>query len=385
MVTEFDITLPRRTVSGPGAVVRLGELAAEHGKHALLCIGGGSVKRTGTLEKAQHSLAQAGVRVTLFEGIEPDPSVETCERGREVCREAGCDVVIGLGGGSVMDCAKIIAIAVANEGPVEDYQFNRRRFERPGLPYIAVSTTSGTGSEANRVGVLTHHGEKVKKAVLDPLMVPAVAILDPELTVSVPPEVTRYTGIDALSHAIESYVSLNATPFTEGIGLRAVELIARYLPVAVAEPANLEARAAMQVANYLGGMALNAGVGAAHILAHPLGALFGIPHGTAIACVLPSVMRHNAEHAPEKYARLAEALGAEVAGLSTIDAARRASEALERFLERIAFRPRLSEFGVSLEAFDEIYASKEKSMGHVKTNPRPATAELLRQIIEESL
>lgn len=384
MACTMDVTLTRRTVFGPGRLAELGELCRPLGERALIVIGGGSVKRTGALDKARRSLTDAGVEWVLFEGVEPDPSVDTTDRAVAMGKSENCDLVIGLGGGSVMDCAKAVALLITHEGPTADYQMDRREVERPGLPYVAVSTTSGTGSEANRVAVLTNKEERIKKALLHPYMVPQLALLDPELTLSLPQYETAYTGIDALSHAAESYVSLGANPLTEAYGLRALELIADALPKAIRNPEDVDARADMAMANYLGGAALNGGVGAAHILAHPLGAEFGIPHGTAIAALLPQVFDANCQAAPRKYARIYRAFKPDVQ-VSDAEAASRAGDALREFLSQINFAPALGEHDVDEGDFEKVYEGVQKSMAHVVTNPRPAGRELLREILVASL
>jgi len=385
MTFAFDITLTRRTVSAPGALSDLGRLVTPLGRRALVAIGGGSVRRSGVLDRALTSLTDAGLTAAVFEGIEPDPSTETANAAAEACRASGAEVVIGLGGGSVLDCAKAAAILATHEGDAAEYQMGQRRFERPGLPYVAIPTTSGTGSEANRVAVLTNTAEGIKKSIMDSSMVPALAVLDPELTVSLPPFETAYTGIDALSHAAESFVSLNATPVTSGWSAEALQLIGTHLPRAVADGADPEARAAMQVASALGGATLNAGVGCAHILAHPLGATFGIPHGAAIAAVLPAVFEANSTFAEDRYAQIARALDAACASLTDAEAAARAGDALRHLLERIGLCQRLGERGVTAADFGRVYEGVGKSMAHIKTNPRPATRELLESIFVASL
>jgi len=385
MTFTFDITLTRRTTCAPGALSDLGRLILPLGRRALVAIGGGSVRRSGVLDRALESLSSVGVRATVFGGIEPDPSTETADAAAAACRESGADMVIGLGGGSVLDCAKAAAGLATHEGGAADYQMGRRQLERPGLPYVAIPTTSGTGSESNRVAVLTNRTEGIKKSVMDSSMVPMLAILDPELTVLLPPFETAYTGIDALSHAAESFVSLNANPVTSGWAITALELIGANLQRAVADGTDLEARAAMQIASALGGAALNAGVGCAHMLAHPLGATFGIPHGVAIAAVLPAVFEANRIDAESQYARIARALDPECSGLPDAEAATRAGSALRGLLERIGLCERLGGRGVTAADFGRVYEGVLRSMGHIKTNPRPATRELLESIFAASL
>lgn len=382
----YELTLPRDTVFGEGSLECLGRRASKLGRSALLVIGRGSVRRSGALDKAMKLLKGSGIRVTLYEGVEPDPSIQTVDEGSKVCRRESCDLVIGLGGGSVMDAAKMMAILAKNPGSAREYQMKERAIEQPGLPYIAIPTTSGTGSEGNRVSVLTNKEERIKKSVAHPYMVPHLAIVDPSLTLSLPPKLTAMTGIDALSHAIESYVSRRAQPFTEGIGLRAIKLIGENLPRAVEKGDDISARGSLAMASYLAGIALNAGAGAAHMLAHPLGALFGIAHGEAIALVLCEVMRRNLDYATEKFADIAMALGENTSGLSARSAAELAVDAVSRLCQRIGLTRRLRDFHLKEEDFSEILKGVEKSTSHLKeTNPCPITEELLLEILRASM
>lgn len=385
MAAGFDLTLTRRTLLGDGSITELGPIAAGFGTRALLMIGRGSVRASGAFDGALASLAAAGIISHLFEGVEPDPSVDTTDRAADLCRGLEAQLVISLGGGSVMDCAKSVAMLATNPGSSAEYQLGQRTVEVAGVAHIAIPTTAGTGSEANRISVLTHHGERMKKSIADRRMVPDVAILDPSLTTSLPPFETAYTGVDAFAHAAEAYVSLNATPVTEAFSLRAIELVAKSLVRAVDAGDDVEARADMLLASYLGGASLNAGVGCAHMLAHPLGASFGMPHGAAIAGLLPQVLDANWEHAPDKYARIARALDPELASATTAQAAGSAADALRGLLERIGLKVRLGDHGVSPDCFGTIYSGVQKSTGHIKTNPRPVDPELLRAIIETSI
>jgi len=380
-----EFTLPRDTIFGDGALKCIGDKASKLGDKALLTIGRGSLRKSGALDKTIRLLRDSGIEVTLYEGIENDPCIQTIDNGCKLCLKNSCDLVIGVGGGSVLDAGKLIAILATNPGSAREYQMGDKTIKHRGLPYVAIPTTSGTGSEGNKVAVVTNKEEQIKKSIAHTYMAPVLAIVDPYLTVSVPPKLTAIVGIDALSHAMESYVSLNAQPFTEGIGLRAIELIGESLPRAFEQVSDISARSNLAMASYLAGISLNAGVGTAHMLAHPLGALFKIAHGEAVALVLIQFMRKNLDYATEKFAKIAIALGEDVHGLPPSSAAELSIKAVSKLYHRIGLTKSLEDFGVKEKNFRDILEGVEKSTSHIITNPRPVTKELLVEILRASM
>lgn len=385
MSNLYKFTLPRNTVFGKGAVECIGSRASKVGHRALLVIGKGSLRKSGVLAKLTKLLESSNIEVTLYEGVEPDPSIQTIDEGCRVCKANNCDLVIGVGGGSVLDAAKAIAVLKINPGSVREYQMKGKAIKHRGLPCIAIPTTSGTGAEGNKTVVVTNKEKKIKKSINHPYMVPVLAILDPSLTVSLPLKLTAVTGMDALSHAIESYVSLNAQPFTEATSLMAIELIGKNLRQAVANGSDISARSNMAIASYMAGISLNAGVGACHILAHPLGALFKIPHGEAVAILLSQFMQKNLSCATEKFARIAVAMGENVSGLSLKSAAEFSIKAMSKLRHDIGLEKSLKDFNVKEENFAGILKGVEESTGHIKTNPCPTTKELLIDILKASI
>jgi len=379
----YEFTLPRKTLFGVGSLQKLGEEAKRLGSKALLVTGRGSMRKAGVLDRAVDCLRSARVEVLLFEGVEPNPSVETIDSGAGVAKEKGCDLVIGLGGGSVIDAAKAMALMVKNPGSVADYQLERKTISQPGLPMIAIPTTSGTGAETNHVSVITNTKMGIKRALKHPYMTPSVAILDPSLTLTLPPDITAATGMDALGHAVESYVSTAAHPFSEALSLRAIELIGANLREAVWNGRNITARENMAMAAYLAGMALMAGTGFAHLLSHPMSASFGVSHGQSIALLLPYVMESNLPYSREKFARIASALGEKVEGLSLQEASEQAVVAVRKLAQDIKVPQRLREVGIEEKDFPE-WIRLAKLSSFITTNPRPTSEEALMEILNKA-
>jgi len=308
---EMKIVLPGKIVFGAGVFSQLGALSAGLGESALLCVGKSSARSSGCLDQAVQLLRARGIGTELFEGVENDPSLHTCEQAIARAREAGCDFVIAIGGGSVLDAGKTVAALAPQPGRLEEYFHAGRILEHTPLPFIAVPTTAGTGTECTINAVLTDTERGVKKSLRNERMAPTVALVDPKLTVTCPPDITAQAGMDALTQAVECYVSSKANTFSDALALRAVELIAANLPGAVADGSDLYRRQAVAEGSLIAGMAFgNAGLGAVHGLAHPLGAQLHIPHGLICAVLLPHVCAFNLSAREEKFTDIAELLNA---------------------------------------------------------------------------
>ena len=372
-----------RYILGPGSSNRLGELAATHGRKALLILEPGLVE-AGLEEKITTSLTNGCPDFVLFKDFVQEPEPDQADQAAVKAREAGCDVVIGVGGGSAMDLAKAAAVLVTNQGRAVDY-IGVGLVPKPGLPTIMVPTTAGTGSEVTWTAVFTKRAEKAKGGINSPHMYPALALLDPELTVSLPAGLTASTGMDALCHAIESFTSVKANPMSDLASSKAIQLIAQYLPMAVADGRNLEARENMLLGSLLAGLGLaNAGVTAVHALSYPLGAVYGIPHGLANALLLPYVMNFNCLGNPEKFGRVTELMGETVTGLSLRDKAKMAAETVHELMADIRLTAGLGDLGVEEQALEEL-AEKAMALGRVlENNPRALTREDALAIYEEA-
>jgi choline dehydrogenase len=327
--TIRTVELPTRIVHGPGALARLGELATEFGMRRPLLVTDAGVLAAGLAVRALEQLEAAGLDVTVFDEVRPNPDVELIDRGAAVYRERGCDGLVAIGGGSPMDAAKSIGVVVEHGGSIASYEWGHDPIERRIPPLVAVPTTAGTGSEVTLWAVVTHPGRRIKFNVGGtPLIAAHVALIDPELMVALPPEVTAATGMDALAHAIECYTSDYHQPFNDAVALHAIELAARWLPAAVDDGRRIEARTAMAHAAALGGMAYGTeSAGAAHAMSQSAGGVHDCSHGALTARLLAPVCEFNAPSAPERYARVAQALGVPTAGVHGTSGPEEASRA----------------------------------------------------------
>ena len=373
---NFELVFPRKILFGTGTFSRLGEVCRGNGRRALLVTGRAALRRSGKLAQAEEMLAGAGIAVRLFEGVENDPSLATCDRAIGAAREAGCDMVVAIGGGSALDAGKIVAAMLPQPFTIRELFRGERNLERPSLFVVAAPTTAGTGSECTRVSVLTDEQTQTKKGLRHEFMVPQAALVDPELTLGLPPAVTAQTGMDALTQAIECYVGRNANPASDALALQAMELLARHLPAAVEDGSKIENREPVALGSLLTGLAFtNAALGAVHGLAHPVGALFHAPHGLVCALLLPQVCEFNLPAQPEKFDRIAGRIGCK--------SGRDVPAALSALNRRVGIAERLGKFGVKESAFPRILTdSRGVSMTN---NPRPASdadlAEILRRAI----
>lgn len=302
---------PRQVVLGAGAVEQVGDYAALHGETVLL-VGTEQIFKVHG-ETVVDELKTAGMEVVKYTDVRPDPTVENIEAAYDLWIEHDCDVVVTLGGGSSIDTGKGVGILATNEGSIRDFGVDRAGYEgvpNPTPPLVAVNTTAGTGSEATRSVVVSDESTSTKFLIVSKNVVPDIAIEDPELTVSLPKSHTAFTGIDALTHAIEAYVSVESYSVPDGYAEHAMERIARSLPIAWANGENIDARADVMVGQLQAGQAFtNASVALVHGLARPLGAQLHLPHGLANGLILPYVVDFSAMAAPKKYAEVARILG----------------------------------------------------------------------------
>jgi len=310
---DASVTLkfPRSACVGAGSVEHLGEQVAALGRRALLITGRSALRTSGATDRMLGLLDAAGVAAEVFEGVPAEPDVEVVDRARE--RLAGVAVIIEAGGGSAIDVGKAAAALAKGDAPTAEY-LHGKDVPPVGLPHVAVPTTAGTGSEVTPNSVLIDRGRMLKKSIRGPSLLPTACIVDGDLTLSCPPHVTAASGMDALAQAIESYVSIHAVPTTDALALAAVEIITRNLPVAFERGDDRAARSAMLEGSFMAGLAFsNARLGAVHGLAHPLGLIYGLPHGVVCAILLPAVLRQNASAVAGKYERLTCAMGGDAA------------------------------------------------------------------------
>ena len=370
---RFRYEIPTAIEFGCGAIHTLADHVKALGGSRVLIVGDPGVVKAGVVERVAQPLRSAGIPFEIFSDIESDPDIASVEKGTASARASGSNLIVGVGGGSSLDTAKAIGIMLANDGHIRDYVGLNKVKHRP-APVIAVPTTAGTGSEMTIWSVLSDKERQVKLSVGSVYNCPALALLDPELTVPLPPHVTAFTGMDALTHALESYVNLNTQPISEGMAVQAMKMIATNLRFAVANGSNLEARANMLLASTIAAMAFNSTrLGLAHALALPLGAHFGIPHGLVNAILLPEVMRYNLIGNLAKFAEIAAIFGERTEHLSVREAAERSVEAVRRLNRDIGITQTLGDFGVREEHL-EMIASEAMESGNVPVNPVRATA-----------
>lgn len=372
---------PHRILYGKGAIKNLGKEAVSYGRKAMIVVGKHSAKKSGALDKTIKSLEESNIEVVIFDEVESDPSVETVMKGFEIAEDEKVDFLIALGGGSALDAAKAISIIISNGGNIVDYEFKEP--EKECTPVIGIPTTAGTGSEVSRSTIITDKERKIKMLISTDKIIPKVAILDPELTLTVPPKTTAATGMDALTHAIEGYISKIAQPISSVYALKAIELIGKNLPKAVLDGDNLEAREGMLLGQLYAGLAFsNASVALVHAMSRPLGVYFEVPHGMANAILLPKVMEFNRASVQEKFCDIAKALGENVDNLTIREGSYKAVEAVSKLYDEVGLPKKLREVGVDKNLLgrlaEDAYVNKSATL-----NPRKASYEEVKKIYEE--
>jgi alcohol dehydrogenase class IV len=375
MKKTFSFTGAKKIVFGCAAFESLADHVKGLGGRRPLIVLDKNLSKSGFRERAQAALAAGSLKAVFFDKVEPEPLLELADEGTEAARRGKCDIVVGIGGGSAMDVAKAVAALLPNKGRAVDF-LGLNKVPGPGIPTIMVPTTAGTGSEVTFTAVFLRKNLNKKEGMNSPYLYPTLALLDPTLTLSLPPQPTAATGIDALCHAIESYTSVNASPLSEMVSLEAIRLIAENLRTCVHNGRNLEARENMLLGSLYAGLGLaNAGVGAAHSLSYPLGGKYGTSHGVANTLMLPRVMDFNVPSAQEKFAVIAEIMGESTEGLPLREAAYLAVDAVESLIEDCGIFTTLRELGVPEEDFPELARIALTVVRPLENNPRKVTFE----------
>jgi alcohol dehydrogenase class IV len=383
MVRVFSTT--PRIVMGPGAVKTIGAEVKALGIKRVFIVTDKGVISAGLMKPIEESLKAAKVQVAVFDRVEPDPRYEIVADCVQTAINSKARMLIGLGGGSPMDITKTSAVMLTNKGPIGAY-FGINLVPKPGLPTILIPTTAGTGSEVTPIAILSDEGEKLKKGIVSPYLYPAISILDAELTLGLPPQVTAATGIDALIHAIEAYTSVNATAITDMYCIKAIELLYGNIRTAYAKGDNLAARTAMMEGAMLAGIAFaNAGVTAVHAFAYPIGAEFHIPHGIANSLMLPHVIRFNTLGNVAKFASLAGPFEISVQGLEKLAIVDKVIAAIDRLAEDVRLPNRLADFGVKEEHIPILADGVMKVTRLLANNPRTLTLEDAKRIYRAAL
>lgn len=376
---RFEFATAGRIIFGPGTVGELGPAARAIGRRAFVVTGKDKIRHAGVV----NDLEGAGLNCTLF-GVAGEPSVDLVREGAELFQASGCELLIAVGGGSAIDAGKAIATLAANPGDVLEYLEvigAGRAIANAPFPMIAVPTTAGTGSEVTRNAVLASPEHRVKVSLRSPMMLPRVAIVDPQLTMGLPSAITASTGLDALTQVIEPYVSAKANPMTDGFCIQGLRSVRRSLVSAFANGSDTAARAGMSYASLMGGLALaNAGLGVVHGFAAPIGGMFNAPHGAVCAAILPHGMAANirAGAATDRYREIAEIL------TGNKQASAEDGVSWVRDLVQSLRIPGLSKYGIGPEHVDDIVAKAAKASS-MKANPVQLPIGELKRVLEESL
>lgn len=376
-----NLVFPPLSYTGWGSLEQLVPEVEKYEPRKILVVTDPMLSKIGLVERVTVPLKEHGYQVTVYTDVVPEPPLEIGKKLVSFTRDGGFEMVIGVGGGSALDLAKLAAVLAVHEGPAADYLnlTGTKKVEKKGLPKILIPTTSGTGSEVTNISVLSL--ETTKDVVTHDNLLADVAIVDPELTVTVPPRVTAATGIDALTHAVEAYLSINASPTSDGLALQAIRLIARSLRKAVEDGSNKQARIDMSHGSYIAGLAFfNAGVAGVHALAYPLGGQFHLAHGESNAVLLPYVMGYIRNSCPSRMADVLNALGGNSNYLSEEEASYKCVEELERIVKDVGIPATLAEFNIPESALESLTQDGVKQKRLLARSPYPLEENDIREI-----
>ncbi|MGS0673501.1 L-threonine dehydrogenase [Shewanella sp. 125m-1] len=382
MAAKFFI--PSVNILGQDAVTEaIGDIKSLGFKNALIVTDKPLVD-IGLVAQVTDKLASNNINSVIFDGVQPNPTVGNVEAGLEILTANNCDFVISLGGGSPHDCAKGIALVATNGGSIKDYE-GLDVSTKPQLPLVAINTTAGTASEMTRFCIITDEERHIKMAIVDKNTTPILSVNDPELMLLKPAGLTAATGMDALTHAIEAYVSIAANPITDACAIKAIELIQANLVEAVENGQSIEARDQMAYAQFLAGMAFNnASLGYVHAMAHQLGGFYDLPHGVCNALLLPHVQAYNAQVVPARLKDVAKAMGVDVAAMSDEQGAEAAITAIKKLSVAVNIPENLTKLGVKAEDIATLADNALKDACGF-TNPKQATHAEICQIFTNAL
>ena len=371
LLNSFSFELPTKIEYGIGSVEQLTDIIKGLNAKSVLVVTDKGIRNSGLLKRVSNLLDTGKLQFKIFDNVEPNPKDYNVQEGAEIAEQFNPDCLVTVGGGSPIDCAKAIAVVARQGGAVRDYE-GPDRIGADVLPLIAIPTTAGTGSEVTFSSVITDTREKYKFSIKDPRIAPKVALVDPEMTLTMPPGLTAATGMDALTHAIEGFTAKAAEPIADSAALYAIEMIAAYLRTAVSDGNNLEARAGMLLGSVLAGIAFShSDVAAVHCVAEALGGKYDAAHGVCNAVVLPAVMEYNMDYCKDRYARIAAAMGLSFENVEA--GARQAVKAVQQLAADVHL-PEFGSLGVQQEDFDELALNSFKNGSNID-NPRPMAKE----------
>lgn len=382
---NYDFMMPNVNFFGPGVVEKVGERARMLNMNKVLIVTDTFLKNleNGPVKQAELSLQKKHVAYVIFDGVEPNPKIRNIEEGKKLYIENQCDSIITIGGGSAHDCGKGIGIVLSNGDDLPALA-GIETLENPLPPLMAVNTTAGTASEITRHAVITNEKTHLKFVVVSWRNVPLVSFNDPMLMLDVPTALTAATGMDALTHCVESYVSTNRNPITDAQAIQGIKLISNYLRRAVANGHDVEARTNMAYASILAGMAFNnADLGYVHAMAHQLGGQYDAPHGACCAVLMPTVERWNIISNPQRFADIAKFLGENIEKLTVMEAADKAIEAMIRISEDVGIPTNIKSLGALPEDFDKMAENALKD-GNAFSNPRVGKKEDIIKLYQQA-
>lgn len=382
---EFTFNLPVKIFFGEGISRDLSDLARRYGASRVMLVTDRVIGKTKGFASIEAGLKEKGIPTVVYDETEPEPPVDAVDRAAVVMRESGCQMAVAVGGGSAIDSAKAMCMLCTNEGSVREYLFggNRTVENRP-LPLVCVPTTAGSGSEVTASSVISDPERGIKLSITHEWLIPLAAVIDPVMHKDMPPVITASTGMDALTHAIEAYVSRNAEPLSDALALAAIRLIAENIRTATYQPDCMEARSGMALASVMAAASfVNAGLGAVHGISQAMGGVAHVSHGIGNALLLPFVCEANLPGNMERYARIAALLGEKTEGLPVHQAAGRCVEAIHRMLRELRLPAALHEVKVTREMFPEIVKG---GMAYrlMPLNPVPLKEEDIYSILEKA-
>ena len=384
MTKQSSFSMPSTNLFGVGSIQETGKRLKDANATKALLVTDKGLFDLGLADRIADIVKEAGVEVEIFPKAEPNPTDENVAEGVEAYKAANCDALVSLGGGSSHDAAKGIGIVVSNGGTIHDYE-GVDQSKNPMVPLVSINTTAGTASEMTKFTIITDKKRSVKMAIVDKHVTPLVSINDPELMLGLPPALTAATGLDALTHAVEAYMSTDANALTDSAAEKVFEIIPEFLPRAYANGQDVEAREQMVFAQFLGGMAFNnAGLGYVHAIAHQMVGFYNLPHGVCNAILLPHVSRFNLVGREDRFAKLAFYLGENIEGLSTLEAAEKAIERIERLAADLNIPSGFAELGAKEEDIPTLAANAMKDVT-AATNPRKARQSDIEELIRQAM
>ena len=385
MERQFDFLMPSVNFFGPGVIAKIGDRAKMLGMHKVLVVTGGHIGKieNGPVDQTVDSLKKAGVDYVIFDGAEENPKIRDIKKGKQIYLDEGCDSIITVGGGSAHDCGKGIGIILTNGDDITKLA-GIETLDKPLPPLMAVNTTAGTGSELTRHAVITNEETHLKFVVVSWRNIPLVSFNDPMLMLDIPQATTAATGLDAYVQAVEPFVSVDHHDITDSQCEKAIQIIQQYLPEAVANGHNVEARTKMVEGEMLAGMAFNnANLGYVHAMAHQLGGQYDAPHGVCCALMLPVVEEWNIIACPDRFAKLAQIMGYDTTGMTTMEAAHKSIDGMRELAKSIGIPDSIKAIGAKPEDF-ELMAKNALKDGNAFSNPRKGTVEDVVQLFQKA-